>query len=191
MPLAGQKSGEAERLFWGKIEMEKVLCFMYYRKKGMCQSMIHELKYGNRPEVGVFLGRLFGIKLHKQEVFDTKHSLLIPVPLHTKKRRKRGYNQSEAICRGLSSVTGITVDTGILNRVSQSVSQTRKRRFSRWQNTLDAFELSRQIPPEITHIVIVDDIITTGSTMESAAKAIKKQSLCKISALALGFTVAN
>ncbi len=134
----------------------------------MVQRLIHQLKYKGNYEIGVFLGKLCGSKLKDSEYFNTA-DVIIPVPLHWKKVKKRGYNQSEMFAKGLSKIMGAELNTTVLSRKVHTETQTRKSRQERWKNVSDVFELSA--PGQLTgkHILLVDDVITTGATLEASA----------------------
>ena len=121
-------------------------------------------------------------------MIDNNFDCLVPVPMHPKKLKKRGYNQSEEIAKGLSLSLGIPLDMNILKRDIEAESQTKKNRFSRWENTKDLYALN-ELNDNYTHIVIVDDVITTGSTIESCVRAVHQFKDVKVSVLALGFTL--
>ena len=134
--------------------------------------MIHELKYRGRQDIGRELGKMLGYELKHTSFALT--DLIVPVPLHKKKLRIRGYNQSECIAIGLSEVLGITVDYESVVRVHQSDTQTRKSRYERWENVEGIFEVISKENLLHQHVLLVDDVITTGSTLEACATAILK-----------------
>lgn len=133
------------------------------------QDILHAVKYQNAQELALRLGQLLGAKL--QEHAPDLPDLLVPVPLHPKKKKARGYNQSELLARGISSATGIPVDAELLIRNRHTPSQTGMDRTERWQNTSGAFECNKRIKAG-THIALVDDMITTGATLEACFRAV-------------------
>lgn len=180
-----QPDNRLEQLFAGRIPFERAAAFAYFIKGGSLQQIIHELKYKQNPDIGYFMGKLSGDNI-KGSDFISSVDLLVPVPLHPKRQRERGYNQSLKICEGLSVITGIPVDTETLVRTVNNPSQTKNSRFDRWTNVEDIFSLADRDTFGNKHILLVDDVITTGSTIESCAKEILKSDESKISIFAIG-----
>jgi len=129
---------------------------------------MHQLKYNKKPEVGIKLGELYARQLMRTEAWQ-KADLIIPVPLHPKRLKKRGYNQSEQIAKGLASVLKLPVSTQQLVRRENIESQTKKSRFTRYENLTEAFSVKD--PSELIdkHVLLVDDVMTTGATMEACS----------------------
>lgn len=150
----------------------------------MVQRMIHQLKYKNNSEIGVYLGKKYAVVL-KENGFLSDIDYLIPVPLHYKRQRKRGYNQSKMFADGLSEVSGIPVETGLLLRVTASKTQTRKAKFMRWKNVEHLFKVSGAAEFKGKHLMLVDDVITTGATIEACAHTLEEIEGVKISILAI------
>lgn len=180
-----QPDNRLEQFFAGRIPFERIAAFAYFIKGGRIQSIIHELKYNRNPDIGIFIGKLSGENLKGSE-FINDIDLLVPVPLHPKRQKQRGYNQSMEICRGISEITNIPIDSTTLIRKVNNPSQTKNSRFDRWQNVEDIFTLTNKDCFENKHILLVDDVITTGSTLESCAKEILKAEDVKISIFAIG-----
>ena len=147
-------------------EVVRATAYFYYYKEGKYSSLIHHLKYHDHPEVGTYLGRLAANELQASEFFDGI-DLIIPVPLSKKKFRKRGYNQCDYIARGISEITGITLCTNCIERVVDTDTQTRKSRRERWKNTEGIFRITNPEVLKGKHILIVDDVATTGSTLHA------------------------
>jgi len=177
-----------ERLFWGRCPVERAAAFSYYTRDSRIRRMIHHLKYRGAAETGTELGRIYGNSL-RNSVFLNGIDIIIPVPLHPSKKRQRGYNQSELISRGISEATGIPVGTGILKRTTVTTTQTRKSRYDRWINVNDIFRVTDNRIVEGKHILIIDDVITTGSTIEACAAELLKAADTKVSVAALAFSV--
>ncbi|MEQ9263322.1 MAG: ComF family protein [Owenweeksia sp.] len=173
-------------LFTARIPFQKATAYLYFQKKGIVQSLIHNLKYNNFPEVGVRLGRMAGTDLIADD-FPKGIDVILPVPLHPTKQSKRGYNQSESVANGLATIMGIPVITDKLVRVTRSSSQTRKSRFARWLNVEHVFEVNQ--PEDLTdrHVLLVDDVVTTGSTLEAAASRLLEIPALKISLFTLAY----
>ena len=174
-----QPENPVEQLFWGKIQVEHAASFIYFEKDSKYQNALHKLKYNNRKEVGTQLGRVYGYHL-KNSRFNTIDAIL-PVPLHKKRFRKRGYNQSEMICQGLSLALSKPVLTEPVIRNVHTKSQTKKNRYNRWLNVEGIFKCVQPEAIEGKHILIVDDVVTTGATIESLASEILKIPGTKVS----------
>lgn len=160
-----------EQLFWGKVFIHKAMGWCFFVKGGVMQSLLHALKYKNRPQVGVVLGRQ--LALENKEWFEGMDAL-IPIPLHAKRLRSRGYNQSACIAQGISQVTGIPICEQVLQRKVFTQTQTRKRVYQRWQNMERVFDVSHAHLLEGKHVLLIDDVITTGATLASAALTLQE-----------------
>lgn len=174
-----------EQFFAGRIPFRRIAAYAYFVKGGSIQHIIHELKYKQNSQIGVFVGNLCGENIEGSS-FVTDVDVLVPVPLHPKREKERGYNQSLEICKGISQVTGIPIDTNTLIRKVNNKSQTKNARFDRWKNVEDIFSITDQTSFQGKHILLVDDVITTGSTLESCAKEILKCEGATISIYAVG-----
>ena len=168
-----EKDNAVERIFWGRIKVERAFAMLYFQKKGKVQNLMHELKYNGKKELGIVLGDLYGTQLLNYSNF--KHiDLIIPVPIHHKKKVMRGYNQSDFIAQGLSERLKIhTSQTSVEKRI-HTQSQTNKNRFERWENVSSTFEVVDKEALENKHILLIDDVLTTGSTIEACGKEILK-----------------
>jgi ComF family protein len=178
---------EIEQTFWGKIEIEDATSFIYYRKGSPYNELIHKLKYRNAPEVGTRLATMAADEILPSGFFDGI-TLIVPLPLSKKKLRKRGYNQCDYIARGISEKTGIPVATDLIKRTKANETQTHKTRDERWQNVEGIFTVTKPQAMEGQHILLVDDILTTGATLCSCVDAIKSSCDCKVSILTLALT---
>ena len=176
------------QLFWGRCRIEKASAFSYYTRDSRIRKMIHQLKYKGARDIGSELGRIYAVSLRSSKFLDDI-DMIIPVPLHPSKKRQRGFNQSDEISRGISSVSGLPVDTGMLIRKTGSKTQTRKSRYDRWTNVRDIFLVTDEEKLKGRHILLVDDVITTGSTIEACAGEILKTEGTKVSVVALAFSV--
>lgn len=161
-----QKLDKVSNRFWGKIPVTDTITFLKFSKKGKVQKLLHALKYRNKPEVGKYLGKIYGLDL-KAGGFDKKIDLIIGVPLHPTKLKQRGYNQSDCIAEGLSEALDVPYDTNTVIRLIHTVSQTKKSRIERFQNVENIFEVIDFEMIKNKRIAIVDDVLTTGSTLES------------------------
>jgi competence protein ComFC len=160
----------------------------YYQKGGKVQRMIHRLKYKGQQKLGWHLGRRLGQYMIESPVYK-KLDCIVPVPLHPEKKRKRGFNQSEVLGDGLSTMLGIPLYNNVLNRTSATATQTRKRRFLRWENVESAFNLDASAKVENKNILLVDDVITSGATMEACANKLLSIRGVNIYLAAIGVTV--
>lgn len=176
------------QLFWGRCRIEKAAAFSYYNKGSRVRRLIHNLKYKGIKEIGVELGRIYGLTL-KSSGFTDDIDLLIPVPLHPSKKRIRGFNQSELISEGIAETTGIQVDISSLVRSEISETQTKRSRYERWTNVEGIFCVSDAESLKGKHILLVDDVITTGSTIESCTNELIKVEGVKVSVVALAYAV--
>lgn len=167
------------KLFWGRTKIEYATAFFYFTKGSKYQDMMHKFKYHNAKEIGYVLGKYFGSSI-KESVF-TEVDSIIPVPLHKSKLQKRGYNQSEWIGKGLAEALGKPLDVVSLQRKIATETQTRKSRYERFKNVDKIFQIEN--PKQILgkHILLVDDVVTTGSTLEACANAILEVEGVKVS----------
>lgn len=174
------------RLFWGRCFVEHAAAFSFYTRDSRIRKMIHQLKYGGMTEIGTELGRIYGLSLKNTE-FINGIDFIIPVPLHRAKKRKRGFNQSEIICNGISEVTGLKTEPSLLIRESMTGTQTKRSRYDRWTNVEGIFTVTDPEKLRNRHILVVDDVITTGSTIEACVSEIIKVENVKISVASLAF----
>lgn len=159
------------RLFWGRVEIFAGAAFLSFHKGNKVQELVHQLKYKGRKDIGIFLGRLYGQTLKYAPAFSDA-DVIIPVPLHKKKYMKRGYNQSEQFGLGLSKAMHIPQNRHLLMRVKATETQTRKSRYNRFQNVREIFQVSQPENWAGKHLLLVDDVITTGATIESCIEAL-------------------
>ena len=180
-----RKTGHAaEQLFTGKVPVEHVFPFLRYQKGGSVQRLIHTLKYKDNKELARYLGRLAALDIERAGGCRDI-DLLVPVPLHKKKYRQRGYNQAEWIALGLASVFGTPIDTDGLQRIRPTATQTRKSVYDRWTNVQDVFEARHPEHFAGKHILLIDDVLTTGSTLGACACAIQRATEARISIFSL------
>ncbi|GAB3504340.1 ComF family protein [Emticicia fontis] len=173
-----------ERRFWGKTTISHTIAYLRFSKKSKVQHLLHQLKYKNKPELGVMLGELYGQDL-KAANFDKNIDLLIGVPLHVQKEKQRGYNQANCIAEGLSKVLEVPYDTTIAKKVVNTDTQTKKNRFERFMNVKDAFEITDTKKLVNKRVAIVDDVLTTGSTIESFAKTLLESGCAEVSVITI------
>jgi len=171
-------------LLWGRVLVENTGAFLFYKKGNQVQKILHHLKYKGVKEIGFFLGNMYGIQLSQHEKWKTV-DLIIPIPLHKKKEKKRGYNQSEWIAKGLSAGMQIPYNTDLLIRSEFTETQTKKNRFHRWQNVKEVFQLTNPEVLKNKHVLICDDVLTTGATLEAAIQKLAVVDDIKISVVTL------
>jgi len=159
------------RLFWGRVKIENATSYFFYRKGSRYQKLIQYIKYRGLKELGYELGIRLGDKLSVAPEYKPV-GMIVPVPLHPKREKSRGYNQSEWIARGIAVGFNHPVETCNLCRTVYNPTQTRKDRYGRWQNVEGIFKVRDPGRFEGRHILLVDDVITTGSTLEACASAI-------------------
>ncbi len=178
------KDNQVEKNLWGKLPVERATSFLYYTKGGDVSRILYELKYHGYKEVGEVMGRIAAAEL-SSSVFFKDIDYLIPVPLHKKRQRWRGYNQSEWIAFGISKITGIPVLAGALKRNIYTETQTHKGLFGRWENVKDIFSCTDPASLQGKHILLVDDVLTTGATLVACADALKDVPGVRISVFTL------
>lgn len=177
-----------EQKFWGRVEVEYGAAMYYFNKSALMQNVLHALKYRNNTDIGIELGRRFANELDGCGWLKDIDSIF-PIPLAQAKLRKRGYNQSEYIAKGFASVTKLEVDTTILVRQKNTETQTKKSRIERLQNMEGAFVVNNKTAVEGKHILLFDDVVTTGATMEACALVLKEIPNVKVSIASLAFAI--
>lgn len=178
---------EMAQLLWGLMPVERVAALFFYQPHARLSKIVYALKYGDRPDYGWQMGRLAAREMEADGFFEGI-DMVMPLPLARSRRRERGYNQSEEIARGIAEATGLPVGSDIVERRSFAVSQTRLNRWERNENVRNAFRLKNGAAAHGRHILLVDDIMTTGSTIIACGNELHKAGDVKISVLTLGFT---
>jgi ComF family protein len=171
--------------FWGRVRLEHAAAWFHYTRGSRYSRLIHAMKYLGRKDIGYELGRLYATELAASPLAEAQ--LVIPVPLHPKKQRKRGFNQSEWIGRGIAEGLHLPMAADNLYRAVHTRTQTRKSRIERWQNVARVFRLKKPHLLENRHILLVDDVVTTGATMESCAGVLLECPGARVSLAALGY----
>ena len=164
----------------GRIPLSHVLAFLKFTKNGRIQHLLHNLKYRHQPEIGVALGKLYGHKL-RESGLNLGVDVMIPVPLHGSRLRKRGYNQSGKFAEGLGEILNIPVSERSLIRKSRTDTQTRKNKLHRWENVSEVFAVVDAGLIQGKHVLIADDVITTGATVEACGQVLLANGADKIS----------
>lgn len=171
-------------IFAGRVKVEEVASLLYYKKGNSVQHILHALKYKGQKELGSYLGEYYGRLLVQEPRFQSV-DFIIPIPLHPKKQRKRGYNQSEWIAKGLSAGMGKPYRTDILTRAQFTETQTKKSRFNRWENVKEVFVATEDEAIHGLHLLVCDDVLTTGATMEAAIQQLLTLPDVKVSVVTL------
>jgi len=174
---------EIQKTLRGRIEVKKAAFFIDFTKKEGVQQVLHSIKYQNQKKLAVYLAEELAVKLGAD--FFNDIDLIIPVPLHPKKLKMRGFNQSDLIAIGVQNIREISIDYKSLQRKIFTESQTNKNRLERWDNVSQAFEVVNKKALKNKHILLIDDVFTTGATLEACIKTLQKDVDCKCSILTL------
>ncbi len=181
------KETEIHKAFYGLIPFEFGASMLYFTKKGVSQNLMHNLKYRNRQEIGTYLGNLYAQELKNLEVFNDI-DFIIPVPLHKKRFHERGYNQVTTFCKAIEKNLTIPTLYDVLIKTQHLKSQTNKSKEARVENNKNVFSIENQDKIEGKHILIIDDVFTTGATIEACAKEVLKIKNTKISILTIAYS---
>lgn len=181
------KNNLVEQTFYGRIPLQSATALFYFIKGGKVQQLIHNLKYKNQQQIGCFIGNWLGDEIKTSGRFDSI-DCIIPVPLHKKKIKKRGYNQVTTFGETLSKKLNIPLYENILTRISSAGTQTKTRRFDRWKNVQEIFFVRNSSFLENRHILLIDDVITTGATLEACFDALCISKQLKISIACMAYT---
>lgn len=173
--------------FYGRLKLEMGFSLLYFRKKGSTQKLIHHLKYKGNQNIGVFLGNWLGEMIIENNEFN-EIDCIVPVPLHSKKLKERGYNQITKFGEKLNHHLKIPFIENELIRISSTKTQTFKTRLERFNNIDTKFLLKNPSKFKDKHILLIDDVITTGATLEACANEFSKTRNCKISILTMAYT---
>jgi ComF family protein len=163
------RDNPVSQVFWGRANLEYAFSYYFFTKNGCLQNLIHEIKYHGAKELAFELGKEFGNDL-KHESYTKEFDVICPVPLHKQKEKLRGYNQSEWLASGLSDALKIPYNKNLLKRKVFTSTQTKKNRQQRWDNVKDAFEVDKISNIANKHILLLDDVLTTGATLEACAQ---------------------
>ena len=175
------------RMYWGLIPVERAAALFYYEAGAGPSQIVYELKYHNHPEVGVTMGRMLARELQGSGFFDGIDAL-VPIPLARKRQRQRGYNQSLMLAQGISQATGIAIYNKVVRRKAFTESQTKLYRWERQENVENIFELTDADAIAGKHLLIVDDVVTTGATTTACSRELLKATGVTVSILSLAFT---
>lgn len=178
---------EMARLFWGQMPVERTTALFYYEPHAETANIIYDLKYRQHPEIGEVIGRMVAREILSSGFFEGIDGI-VPVPLARKRLRQRGYNQSAEIARGVSEVTGLPVWQTVVRRTAFAGSQTSKGRWERNENVEQVFQLTDGDAVRGRHVLLIDDVVTTGATILACAKELMQAGNVHFSVLSLAFT---
>lgn len=182
------RENAVEKLFWGREKIAYAFSTVYYQEQTPVQRAVHALKYKNQQALGLFLGELMAVK--STDMLSVMiPDFLIPMPLHPKKQRSRGYNQATLLCRGFSKVSGIPILYNVLQRVTHTSTQTHKSRIDRWENVSDIFEIRDESVLMNKNVLLVDDVITTGASTEACIKRLLEAGVAGAGICSFAFTL--
>lgn len=173
-----------DRIFYGRIPIKKAASFTFFSKNGLVKNLLHWLKYKNQEQIGTFLGEWCGANLANDP--NLEHiDVVIPVPLHTKKLKKRGYNQVAKFAQEVAKSLQVAYRDDLLVKTINTKTQTKKDRQLRWESSKEAFQLNPASPFQYKHVLLVDDVITTGATIESCAHVLMQRNDIEVSVLSM------
>jgi ComF family protein len=177
-----------EKIFWGRVTLSTASAHFYFSKHSPLQHILHQLKYGGKKAIGEYFGKSMGIAIGETGRFG-KIDALLPLPLFASRQRVRGFNQATALCGGIADVLELPILEHAITRTSATETQTHKSRIGRWQNMEGKFQLQHENELEHKHVLLVDDVITTGATLDACAQELLKVKGICLSIAALAFTL--
>lgn len=175
------------KMFWHQIPIERAAAFIHFEAQSEVANIVYQLKYKDNPEIGTMMGRMMAAEIQRAGFFDEIDGI-VPIPLTRKRFRQRGYNQSEEIAKGISEITGLPMFKDVVKRTRFKGSQTHRWRWERLKNVESAFQLTHGESIAGKHLLIIDDVVTTGATTIACAKELAKAGNVKVSVLSLGLT---
>ena len=182
------RDNPVEKLFWGRADIQCAASTFYYIDKTPLQQIVHHIKYRQEKELGIHMGEIMGI--HGSGLFtECKTDLCIPMPLHPQKEYKRGYNQASLLCEGIFKQTGIPYNEKALVRNENTRTQTKKSRIERWKNVASVFDVIEPLVINDKHVVVVDDVITTGASTEACVNTLMQHGAKTVGIYSLAFTL--
>ena len=174
LPVTGfhrHANNPVEKIFDGRLPLHNAAAYMYFAKNSLLQQLIHQFKYKGNKEIGEYFGRRMGESIMQCNRFK-KIDALVPLPLYISRERKRGYNQAAILCRGIAETIKVPVLNNVVIRNKATQTQTRKDRVQRWQNMEGMFGVADAAAIQNKHILLVDDVVTTGATLEACGQAL-------------------
>ena len=182
------RNNTVEKLFWGRVPVLFSSSTFYYGEKTSIQQIIHHIKYRDQKDLGIFMGKMMGDRL-RILLQENNTDICVPMPLHPSKEKKRGYNQASLLCEGMQQTTGIPYNDLVLERRIATDTQTQKNRTARWNNVKDVFAINHPKRIQNKNIVLVDDVITTGASMEACAHILLENGAKTVAITSLAYTV--
>ncbi len=179
-----------KKMFWGRANVHSAAAFYFFEKGGKVQNLMHQLKYRGKKELGTLVGNWYGAELKNSESFNSVN-LVVPVPLHPNKLKKRGYNQSESFAEGIAKAMEVEIDSTNFIRNVETETQTKKARYKRWENVETVFEVKDSTAFENKHILLVDDVVTTGATLEACAQKLLMIDGTKVSIATMAYAASS
>jgi ComF family protein len=176
-----------EKTFWGRIPLMHATSYLYFSKNSIVQQLLHQFKYKGNQDIGVYFGRKMGDAFASAGRLQ-KADFLVPLPLHRSREHKRGYNQAEILCRGMAEAMNIPVLNTVVTRTAKTETQTHKGRSSRWENMEGKFLVPEPNILQNKHVILVDDVITTGATLEACGLELLKAQGLILSIATLAYT---
>jgi len=175
-----------EKIFYGRMLIKAATAGFYFTKGSALQQIIHAMKYEKNQSVGLMMGKILGKQLKSGSIFTNEY-ILVPVPMHTEKEKQRGYNQAALIAEGIAKTTGWTWCNNAVTKATQTDTQTRKGRNDRWENIRDGFQLKKPSALKDKHVLLIDDVLTTGATLEACGHCILKSEPASLSVATLAW----
>ncbi len=185
--FAAHQNNPVEKIFRGRIGITNAMGLLYFTKDSVLQNLLHEFKYRGKKEIGFYFGKMMGNALIKSNLYNNIDAL-IPLPLFSSKEKIRGYNQATVLCEGVSEIMNVPVLKNTIIRAIATETQTRKNRIERWQNIEGKFEVKDSKSIQNKHILLIDDVVTTGATLESCAMELLRVEGTKVSIGTLAYT---
>lgn len=176
-----------EKIFWGRLPLVSASSYLYFTKDSLLQQLLHAFKYSGDKEIGIYFGRCMGKSFLQSNRFSHIDAL-IPLPLHPKKERKRGYNQATVLCEGIAEILQVPVLKNAILRPTATQTQTHKNRIHRWENMEGKFLLSDPNTISGKHVLLIDDVVTTGATLESCGQELLTTQNLRLSIATLAYT---
>lgn len=180
------KDNPVEKVFYGRAPLQFATSLLFFSKDGKTQQILHNIKYNGKRELAVYMGKLLGERL-QQNPYLSDITCVVPVPLHPQKEHIRGYNQSTLLAEGITEVLKCKLLKNVIKRDVFTATQTKKGRVERWENVEQAFKIQRPDLLQHQHILLVDDVLTTGATLEACAHTLLAAGNCKVSIATIAF----
>jgi ComF family protein len=177
-----------EKIFWGKLSITAATSYCHFTKQSLIQNILHQAKYKNNQQAAIFMGNLLGTSLIQSNRFNTIDAI-VPLPLFAARLKKRGYNQATLISKGIAAQTGKPIIETAVTRLSATETQTHKNRVERWQNMQGRFMVTNAAVLENKHILLVDDVVTTGATLEACGQELLTIKGTQLSIATIAYTV--